>query len=83
MSFFERLEKVRARPEAERRQITFWASAGITALVAAIWVVNLSFTLSAPSMSQVVAVGAMATSSLVKSSGEDNGVNFFNSNKVK
>jgi hypothetical protein len=84
-TFFEKLENVRARPEHQRRQLTFWASAGITGLVAIVWVVSLSFTLRTSSpTSQVASVGVInATSSPEKSSTDDNEASFLKDNKVK
>lgn len=75
MSFLERLEQIRGRSEAERRQWTFWVSAGLTALVAMVWVASLSFTLQTPTTSQVASVSAIKATST--------GASVVESNKVK
>ncbi|MDP3762624.1 MAG: hypothetical protein Q8Q97_00935 [bacterium] len=43
MGFFEELEKLRARPEGERKKILAGAVLAIMALVTALWVQNLNF----------------------------------------
>lgn len=54
--FLEFIGKLRAKPEETRRQITFWLSAGLTLVVALVWLASLSFTLRPPANSQVAGV---------------------------
>jgi hypothetical protein len=62
MSFVDFLERVRARPEAERRSLAFWSSLVITLVVAAIWVASLSFNLRRPVALEAPAEPSAATS---------------------
>lgn len=43
MGFFGELEKLRARPEGERKKILAGAVLAIMALVTALWIQNLNF----------------------------------------
>lgn len=43
MTFFEYLDKLRAKPEAERRRIVIWGTVLITFLIFALWLLNLRY----------------------------------------
>jgi len=43
MTLFEYLDKLRAKPEAERRRMVIWGSILITFLIFALWLLNLRY----------------------------------------
>lgn len=84
MNWLNHLENLRSKPEEHRRRVAFWASTGITALVALIWVASLSFTLSSPvaKTAQVAAVG-VSEEAASSTDTESSDSNFINDQKEK
>lgn len=86
MSWLERLENLQSRSEESRRRIAFWSAAGVTAVVAVVWVTSLSFTLSAWSSSagpQVAAIGEASPSAREANASAPSDQDFFNQQKEK
>jgi hypothetical protein len=91
MSLLEQIEKLREKPEEHRRQMAFWFSAGVTAIMALIWVAGLSTSLRGSSdVNNVASVGAVSsgtTSTVTVKSAVENQENqnlsWFQNNKNK
>ena len=43
MTLFEYLDKLRAKPEAERRRMVIWGTILVTFLIFALWLLNLRY----------------------------------------